>query len=1142
MRLNRLDLIRYGRFNDAHIDFPRPANGNPDVTLIYGPNESGKSTAFTGFLELLFGMQVRSHPYAFRYERPDLLVGAELDIPGRGSMVLRRSSKAKQSLQDDQGRPVEEAILFGALHGLDQETYLERFCLNDEGLRSGGERIADAKGDLGQLLHAGVSGLTNMAKVLEDMEGLADKFHKKGGRSTILKEGKNRLSEINRALKAEILTPDKERSLRKARDDAEKAYEAANDGLTEARHRQAAGKAARIWHDQTQEMARIEEALSQYPDGPDLPKGAMERVAALVAMMAEKSQRIIEADETIRRHKEIIADNGADPLAPALVTELTKLDQLTLDGAPLTARAVTAQSDLAKRIGERDELSQQVSQILASLNIPDVPVTALVMESQELETLANAAQACLTTKAELQSAQTILQNARDQLGEAPSKPQDLSQLTASWNRYQAITDPSHLAQMVETERARLAKAVAGLPVTWPAQVEQGLPARETLQQVHQEWNSLVTAITAAQQDLEERETACSRAIAQRQADESAPSSIDMAETEETRRLREVAWSDHRGTLSDDSADVFEEAMRKDDGARTHYLMGTEARKQLETSRRQEADALALRDMAQRKLDNLKGRHRDLSSRITSLAIALGLPEGTGPDSFAERHTALMNAADIKADLANAERELDALVKKRQAALDDLTSAARSIDIIADETGLPSKISRALALQDNIAETWAKWERSAQAVTGYVDAVTKAEKEKHAAVTKLEVLTSSLPLVDRTPSGIKASLPHLRQLQQLYIDHDKLTGRIEALGRALETLSQGAAQIVSILDDDDVLNDVPHDLTGDDPVTIIDMARTRTANATRADEIRKAEEERLAQENHIRDHAISARDAAQSEIDHLFNDQEGDDFQPLDRATHLAERDALRADLTTADAQRREAQDGVSQDLFDEELAHLPSATREAELQQELDDAQDIRDKARDESVEQERLYKEAFDAADNSALVTEQATLLEELRSGARQAAISRLGALAARSALRRLASERRSTMLRDVEQAFVTMTAGEWKRVEVWSEVQGEKLVGIKPDGSAVPVEKMSTGTMGQLYFALRLAGYRSFVRDPGPLPMILDDIMETFDDARATAALNLCAEIGRSGQAIMFTHHKHLVTLAQKTIPGVTIVEMPG
>ena len=306
-------------------------------------------------------------------------------------------------------------------------------------------------------------------------------------------------------------------------------------------------------------------------------------------------------------------------------------------------------------------------------------------------------------------------------------------------------------------------------------------------------------------------------------------------------------------------------------------------------------------------------------------------------------------------------------------------------------------------------------------------------------------------------------------------------------------------------------------------------------------MRKREEDLLDKEVKGRKRAIVARDEAQTQLENLFEGQGGEDLSPTERVGILAERDELREDRANADTSRNKARDGVDRTLFDEELTRLPNVTREAELQQELDDAQTARDAALKEMNEKERFYEEAFHAADNSDLITEQATILEELRNGARHAAVARLGILAARGALKRLAAERSSSMLKDVEEAFVTMTSKEWEKVVVWSESEGEKLVGIKPGGDPVKVENMSTGTMGQLYFALRLAGYRSFARDPGPLPMVLDDIMETFDDTRASAALNLCAEIGRSGQAIIFTHHAHLLELARKNIPGVSVVEMP-
>ena len=1134
MRLNRLDLIRYGRFDGAEIVFPRPAEENPDVTVIYGPNESGKSTAFHGFLELLFGMKAGAHPYAFRFERHDLLVGAELDIPGRGATVLRRNGKRTQSLLDDQDRPVEDAILSSALHGLRLDDYIERFSLNDKGLREGGERIAGAKGDLGQLLHAGVSGLTNMADTLGEMTARADRFHKKGGRSTALKAGKDRLSEIGRALRADRLTPERERTLWKERETAQKVFNEADAALARARKRQAAGKAAQVWYDRTEDMSKTDETLSQFPDGPELKRGTVEQIATLVTTISEKTSRIEEAEGRIARHEEVIAANEADPVAADLAVELAKLDQVKIDGASLTSRADTARSDLERRTGERDDVARQMEKAQATLQVPDVPTASLALPPEDLEALADAAQACQTTEAELKAAIDVLKTAREQLGDAPPEPQDLSQLQMAFDAWQKVADLSLSEQALEAESARLAKAVSGLPKSWSTFIENGLPARETLEDILREWNSLTSDIAAASADLEIRETEYKAACAKREADEGEPTSIDAAATEETRRLRDAAWQSHRSALSDETSNRFEEAMYADDSARTNYLMGTEARQKLANSRAQENTTRAVRDTAKEKLDKLIEKRDTLSKRIASNAAALGLSPDAGPASFAERYSSLLTASQIAAEVANIEKTLAALSKRRKEALDDLSVAARLVEIKGEESDLTARVHKSLALQDSVRQAWEKWRRGEQGIFEYEKAVSQAETKKNEAQVHLETLTTALPLPDRTASGIKTALPHLRTLQQLHTEYKSLAGRVEALERAVETLGQSTTRLAEILQE----SSDPED----NPLLIIDRARTRVSKAAEADRLRGREEERLAEERQSRKRAFDARDEAQSQLDKLFEGQGGADLLPMERASLLSERDELRATRSDADKHRNETRDSVERELFDEELARLPNATREAELQQELDDAQEARDRARDESVEKDRLYREAYNAAENSNLVTEQATILEELRNGARRAAVAQLGVLAARGALKRLASERRSTMLQDVEEAFVAMTANEWEKVDVWGPTEGEKLVGIKPDGNAVPVESMSTGTMGQLYFALRLAGYRSFARDPGPLPMILDDILETFDDTRAAAALDLCAEIGRSGQAIIFTHHKHLVDLARTSIPGVSIVEMPN
>ena len=53
MRLRRLDLVRYGKFTDRSLDFGRRPERGPDLHLVYGPNEAGKSTSISAWLDLL---------------------------------------------------------------------------------------------------------------------------------------------------------------------------------------------------------------------------------------------------------------------------------------------------------------------------------------------------------------------------------------------------------------------------------------------------------------------------------------------------------------------------------------------------------------------------------------------------------------------------------------------------------------------------------------------------------------------------------------------------------------------------------------------------------------------------------------------------------------------------------------------------------------------------------------------------------------------------------------------------------------------------------------------------------------------------------------------------------------------------------
>lgn len=71
------------------------------------------------------------------------------------------------------------------------------------------------------------------------------------------------------------------------------------------------------------------------------------------------------------------------------------------------------------------------------------------------------------------------------------------------------------------------------------------------------------------------------------------------------------------------------------------------------------------------------------------------------------------------------------------------------------------------------------------------------------------------------------------------------------------------------------------------------------------------------------------------------------------------------------------------------------------------------------------------------------------------------------------------------------------------------------------VPIDSVSSGTMDQVYLALRLAAARLLQGDGEPFPLIFDDSFTQYDDERLRTALKWMAE-AYGGQMLMFTCHK--------------------
>ena len=147
MRIDCLDLIRFGHFVNRKIEFPPK---KPDYYLIYGNNEAGKSTLLRGISAFcsacLAGLRtcIAAKPPSYELERP-------FRICQKAFSFRRRKGTSGTLLNLDEAQ-IEDSALGPFLRELDRERFEQFFGLNHERLEEGGEELLLGKGDIGSAL------------------------------------------------------------------------------------------------------------------------------------------------------------------------------------------------------------------------------------------------------------------------------------------------------------------------------------------------------------------------------------------------------------------------------------------------------------------------------------------------------------------------------------------------------------------------------------------------------------------------------------------------------------------------------------------------------------------------------------------------------------------------------------------------------------------------------------------------------------------------------------------------------------------------------------------------------------------------------------------------------------------------------
>ena len=254
-------------------------------------------------------------------------------------------------------------------------------------------------------------------------------------------------------------------------------------------------------------------------------------------------------------------------------------------------------------------------------------------------------------------------------------------------------------------------------------------------------------------------------------------------------------------------------------------------------------------------------------------------------------------------------------------------------------------------------------------------------------------------------------------------------------------------------------------------------------------------------------------------------------------------DALRTQLRELDHQWQAFADGDPE--FGEQLrtAKLDEVQEErqrlARQMKELDEER-TRELASAETVRRE------LQAREQKTLALERGQQLEGLRAQLGDAVDQWVPLALARHLMEaarvRFEKTQQPQLLVEAGRIFEQLTLGEYVQL-TRSVGQTTELLAIPKTGLAKTAAEMSTGTREQLYLAIRLAYLKQYSQRAEPLPLVMDDVLVNFDEDRAKQTLRVLSDFSQSHQILFLTCHRRMVELVQSIRPELTPIELkPG
>ena len=1161
MKVCQLDLLRYGHLSDVALSFP----DNVRLHVVHGVNEAGKSTALAAIADALFGFGHRTD-FDFLHGAPNLRVGFTLSArDGAVASFVRRKGR-RDTLRDTSDQAVPDDSLRRFLGGASRDLFERGFGLDGARLREGGRELLRLGGEVGESLLAG-AGLLNLRAALARLDDEAKSLVGDGRGRRHLSDAVDAWRRAQREAEERAVAP-------RTWQEAERAHATA---LAELATVQGQIRALAEESSQLQRVRRVaplltqlgevRESLKQLAAAPHLPTDAEGRFHTLVAAQRDAGRDRERETEEVRR---LTAHRAALPEDVAVIALQDRIDTL------VSQRAVVLQaiSDLPLVQTSAANFRAKVVEAIRALGLSlepeaarDALPTAAASRTVQRLIRQHAARSADVGSADraMAAGQRNCEQAVQVLAESPeSASPELLRRTIDAARAEGPLDRelSRAQRMLAEAEGVVAAALTTLPL-WRGDLESllacplPLPAETeavaaTLKSASDRLaaaRDVVGNLTAEIADLENE-------VARFTRGETVPTPDAVADS---RAARDQVWRAIRRMQEGGMAAAHEGEDALPAGHLPDVFETLRDRADLLADRRADeaqrvADFLSATDRlnrARERRDAAEGALRTAEAAATEAEArwhALWAPAGLeplAPPAMLEWRRAREEILRRAESAADARRQHNDLAARRELAR---RAVAALLPAVPPQETLSAVLLRAetacAAEEAKIAEHMMR----KNAVRDVEGRLLELQQSVDAAATAMEawrqdwskaVVALGLP-EDTSIDTAEAALEAWARISEAGPAWRTDENRIAAMSASIEAYTSDVCAMVTHLGDaatDEVA-----------PVIAARLGRrlleARKA-ASDADELMK----QIVAHQQAATDATSVLAAAEAELEVLQRIAGVTDNPALEQAIERSrQRDAAVRTIARAEAALLTQGDGLPEAALLAEATGIdPDAVvgRLAEIETELTTLGERREALSAQRTLAEALLTELSQGHDAAAMAQQAKDALAAARDAAERYTRLHVARVLLRSGIDRFRKDQQGPLLRAAGRYFALLTRGRYERLMVDYDASDRPvLVAIRDIGTACPVEALSEGARDQLYLALRVAAVQVYAVQAEPLPFIADDLLVHFDDTRAAAAIALLAELGQTTQVILFTHHDHIVALAEcqegvvvQSLPPVTI-----